>query len=172
MIGKPKFGNCLEFRNEIIDLEKIENKFGIKTPPIYRSFINNFKQITGEIVIDSTNNELKTLSYYVYKKSDGTDTLFEDFMPIEQSLENYDNSDSWIENKVIPIGNHSHGGGILIGIDSSNMDKIYYEYDSGVELIEPDIFSFIKNMTFVENEEGIKNSIYKNWKDEYWREPK
>lgn len=171
MIGKLKKGNCLIFRNDLINLTGLENKIGIKIPPIYRSFIKNFDGILGEIVLDDSKNELQTLSYYIYKKKDGEDILFEDFMPIDQSLINFDNSDSWIENKVMPIGNHSHGGGILVGIGVSNTDKIYYEHGNGIELIEPDIFSFIKNLIFLENDEIETKGIYKGWKDEYWRKP-
>jgi hypothetical protein len=71
----------------------------------------------------------------------------------------------------MPIGNHSHGGGILVGIGVLNTDKIYYEHGNGIELIEPDIFSFIKNLIFLENDEIETKGIYKGWKDEYWRKP-
>ena len=153
MTEKPKYGNCLKFRTAPLDLIKIEEQLTFHIPPIYRSFISNFEQLIGEIIKDPETNELKTLSYYAYFKQDGEDIMFQDFMEIEDSITNRENVDVWIENKLMPIGEHDHGGCLLIGISPTNLDEIYYENDKGLELIEPDIFSFIKNLVFINSTE-------------------
>ena len=159
---------ALKFSDEIPDLSKLEIEFNMKIPPVYKSFISNFKGIRGDIIKLNAEAELQTLTYYVYIK-DGIDTLFEGFMKIGDSLKWRKNSDSWIENNVMPIGQHSHGGCILVGVNSDNSDKIYYEHDSGVEPIESNIYSFLRNLEFVLVDNYKLETIFKNWGDEFWR---
>lgn len=162
---KKKFADFLKFRDTPLKFEDSEQEFDLKLPPIYKSFMSNFEGIYGDI-IRNQEGELETLSYYQYVNKDGNDILFEDFLEIEKVFENHRNSDTWVANGVIPISSHSHGGTILVGYHISNMDKLYFEYDRGLELIEQDIFSFLGNLIFIS--ESDDNKIVKKWGQDYW----
>jgi hypothetical protein len=162
-----KNAECLEFRTTTIDLDELELRYNLRLPPIYRAFIANFEDLRGQLI--KVHDELETLTYYVYYTKDHSDTLFEDFLPIENSLKYRDSSDFWIEQGVMPIGRHSHGGGIVIGIREDNMDKIFYNHDSHFEFIEPNVFSFVRNLKWVESDSKDFGKVYRNWNEDFWK---
>jgi hypothetical protein len=161
-----RFASYLKFREAELAIDNLEKAYGILLPPIYKSFIQEFEGIYGDVYLDS-NGELTTLTYYKYEMN-GADILFEDFMNVEEVLMYAKNCDTWVENNVIPISNHSHGGTILLGVGPNNSDKLFYEHDRGQVLIEENIFSFLRNLTFVLNISSI-NHLYKNWGEDFWR---
>ena len=158
----------MKFRESPLQTEDYEQELGLSLPPIYKSFITQFEGVFGDI-IQNQRGELETLTYYQYLNREGEDLMFEDFLPIVEMFNNHKNSDSWVENGVIPISSHSHGGTILLGIHSSNMDKLFYEHDRGLEFIENDIFSFLRNLTFIMEQTVEKDKVIKKWDKEYWQ---
>lgn len=158
----------LFFRRNAKELSKLEDKFGLLIPPIYRSFISVFETINGDVV-RLQSDELVTLSYYRFLDEAGKDLAFEGFMDIEDSIENRNNTEEWVENKAMPISNHSHGGTIVIGYSPKNMDKIFFEHDEGLEPIADNIYTFLKDLDFVVNQDFSDRSIYKNWGENFWR---
>lgn len=165
---KKSSAEFMKFRKSDIDLSELEKGFNLAIPPIYRSFVEVFDSIAGDI-IKAESNHLETLSYFRYVDAKGNDLMFEGFMDVADSLMYRDNSDSWVENKVMPISSHSHGGAIVIGYSTENMDKLYFEYDQGLVLLENHIYSFIRNLNFVVLEDFPKASIFKNWGEDFWR---
>lgn len=165
---KKSSAEFMKFRKSDIDLSELEKGFNLAIPPIYRSFVEVFDSIAGDI-IKTESNHFETLSYFQYIDTKGNDLMFEGFMDIADSLMYRDNSDSWVENKVMPISSHSHGGTIVIGYSTENMDKLYFEYDQGLVLLENHIYSFIRNLNFVVLEDFPKASIFKNWGEDFWR---
>ncbi len=83
--------------------------------------------------------------------------------------------------KLLKIANLSYpeGGHLYISIDEGSEGKIYIEsfllYDSKqkYKLIETDIFSFINNISLIENSYQMNNyskdQLYRNWDEDFWR---
>lgn len=164
------FANYLKFREVSIDLSILEEKYSLKLPPKFKSFVQNFEGVLGDVYLN-WHGDLQTFSYckYYAHKLDNEDLQFTGFMQIEEVFESFTSSDSWIENGLIPISEHDHGGCILVGIREENQDKLYFEYSNGIEYIEVDIFSFIKNLSLeMEYKENL-NDVYKNWGEKFWR---
>jgi len=156
------------FRKNELDILGLEERYGISVPPIYRSFIEVFDTILGDVV-KLNSEELDTLSYYIYLDEKGNDSLFEDLMDLEDSLKFRNSSDIWVENSVMPITEHSHGGTILIGYSEANCDRLYYQYDDGLKFVENNIYTFLRNLRFEYNESYLKSNLYKNYGDDFWR---
>ncbi len=165
---RRKFADFLFFRKNAIELSELEHKYGFLIPPIYRSFISAFETINGD-VLQLKSGELVTLTYYRFLDETGKDLAFEDFMDIEDSIDNRNNTEEWIENKVIPISNHSHGGTILVGYSPENMDQLFFEHDEGLEPIADNIYEFLKDLDFVINQDFSSSFIYKKWGESFWQ---
>ena len=167
---KKRFADFLEFRKSEINIEDLEKQYNCLLPPIYRSFVSTFEDVLGDVYI-TQKEELKTLTYFRYKSATLSfeEILLEDFMKIEAVFECHRNNDFWIENEVFPITLHSHGGGIVVGAGSSNLDQLFFEHDSGLVWIEENIFSLIKNLEFVQIPDINFKSVYKIWGEDYWR---
>ncbi|KAF9660122.1 SMI1/KNR4 family protein [Tenacibaculum sp. ZH5_bin.1] len=155
------YATFLKFRKESLSLDLLEQEFNLRLPPIFRAFVQNFEGIIGDVYLDE-NNELQTLTYYKYEAHEikNMDLMFTDFLDIEQVFESYNNNDIWFDNGVVPITEHDHGGTILLGIREENQDKLYFEYSNGLEYIENNIFSFLKNLKFVFDYDEVKENIY------------
>lgn len=149
-----------------LSIGELQEKYGFQVPPVYASFVRNFDGLVGD-VLRTVNGELYTLSYYVAKGTDDVDMLFENFLNIEKSIRYRNNVDLWVENKLMPVSSHSHGGAVLVGYGSDNMDKIFYDYNNEVPLIAEDIYDFIARMEVNVISKETENLI-KRWGEDYW----
>lgn len=168
MIESKRYATFLKYRKESFPVDKFEHEYGLELPPMYRLFVSQFEGLSGEVYMDEL-GVLQTLTYYEYKSKvlAGQNLFFEDFIPIENTFRYSRNSDSWIENGVVPISQHSHGGTILLGIQKNNLDKLYFEYERGVVFIEDNIYSFLRNLSFVLDYSGSVERLYKNWNEDF-----
>lgn len=164
---KKEYAGFLKFGNAKHRIEALEEKYEFYLPPIFKAFVTNFSAIHGDVIMTSS-SQIHTLTYYSYS-IEGRDVLFEDFMEIENVFKYRNNSENWIENGVVPITLHSHGGTILLGVKQENSDKLFYEHDEGQILIEDNIFSFLRNLNFVCTENIDFEGIYKKWNENFWR---
>lgn len=165
---KKKSADYLFFRKNSKGLSKLEIRCNFFLPPIYRSFISEFETINGD-VLKLSSGELVTLTYYRFLDKAGKDLAFENFTNIEDSIKNRNNTEEWIENKVMPISDHSHGGTILVGYSPENMDNLFFEHDEGLELIADNIYDFLGGLDFVVNQDFSDKPIYKKWGENFWR---
>ena len=169
-LQKKDFGSYLKFRKEGISLNPFEEKYGIDLPPVFKSFLTEFDGIVGDVYMDDS-GEVLTLTYYEYHciALGGKNLFFQDFIPIEDIFKYRSNSDTWVEHGVVPISEHSHGGTILLGIRNDNFDMLFFEYERGIVFIEPNIYSFLRNLNFVMEYAGSTKKLYKNWGEDFWR---
>lgn len=164
-----KDARFLELRETILETEELERIYGIKIPPIYKSFVSVFQNLKGESFIDFKDGKPKTLGHYVYLKDGESDIMLDGFMAIEDSLKFRNNADTWVENNVMPIGHHPHGGVLMIGFSEENLDKVFFEHEQGVEYLESNILVFISKIKFKLVSEVDLNEIIKGWSEEHWR---
>lgn len=164
---KKSSAEFLKFRESEINLSELEERHQTLIPPIYRSFLEVFDSIKSD-VIKLKSGSIDYLNYYQYFDGDGYDLLLEGIMDIESSLKYKDNAESWIENRLMPITSHSHGGTILLGYHDSNSDKLFFEYDEGPQLIENNIYTFLRKLRFKFNESYSKETLYKKWGENFW----
>ncbi|WP_010517971.1 SMI1/KNR4 family protein [Croceivirga radicis] len=165
---RKHFANFLKYRSEVLSVQGLEDEHGFKLPPVYKSFITQFEGVFGDVYMDSQ-EELQTLTYYEYYSEEGENLFFEDFLPVDNIFKYQSNSDSWVEHGVAPITEHSHGGTILLGIKENNLDKLYFEYERGLVLIEENIYSFLRNLKFTFEYSESKEKLYKKWGEDFWR---
>lgn len=165
---KNTFASALKFRVNTLPINDFEREFGFNLPPVYRSFISDFEDVIGEIYIDN-DGEFQTLTYFEYYSEEGKNLQFEDFLPIENTFKYAKNNDLWIENGVIPITKHSHGGCIVLGCNEDNLDQLFFENGGGLEFIENNVYEFIKNLQFTVEDDSLLDKIYKNFGEDFWR---
>ena len=157
-------------RKSILDLNALEEQHGLILPPVYRSFISRFYDLSGQ-VFQGADGEHDTLSYFEYdaRLLGGKDLFFQGFMRVEEVFKYHKNSDLWVEEGVFPITHHDHGGTIVVGIAGDKADKLYFEHGNGLEFIEEHVYSFLRHLKPVMAFEGDQSRLYQNWSEGFWR---
>lgn len=164
-----KVADFLVFRDRYEGKLLDHDNLDFSIPPIYHSFLSVFVGIRCDELLDNSIGLKKPLNYYEFHKEDGEDLFFQNFIPIEESLMGYLNSEFWMDSKVIPISNHDHGGNLVLGCGSGNMDMIYFDYSNGLEFIANNIYHFLMKLNFTEHPEYKGLKPYKNWYEDFWR---
>jgi hypothetical protein len=180
------------FKTENISARKIEIeieilKYNLFLPPILKLFYTNYPlnlkiyrdrtvfgfyhKITNSITefAGPTDNDLREKGYLI--------TTFYDFEYFRNVIADFFNDDYLnLEKEFICIGETEWRFPLLIGISSSNIDKVYvYNMDDDrLEFLTENIFEyfFLFEFTFstFNFPEGKQLSdLYKNWSEDFWR---
>ncbi len=171
----------LEFRETILETESLEIKYGIKLPPIFKSFYTVFQPyFLMEKYKASKGEEFKQFTKLIYSSLElETYTHEEDefgldsFKDLEEML-SFEPSNKDHLKDLLFIGNHGYWGGIMVGIGSNNADKIFSNTGpKPVKYVANNIFELIHKMVIVHDEIDEpwidKSKLYKNWGEQYWR---
>jgi len=171
----------LHFREEVLDTESIEKKYGVTLPPIFKAFYSVFKpyfrvekyiNINSSEPISFTNLIYSSLNLdsYTYEHDE---FAFESFKELEDLL-TFPPSDKTYLKDLLFIANHGYWGGLMVGIGVDNYDKIYHNSNSKVvTFLANNIFELIQKMVVVQeeiDEPFIDTSkLYKKWGENFWR---
>lgn len=171
----------LQFRDNVLDITSLEEQYGIQLPPIYRSFISVFKPGFAHIKAKKTDREgyLSFLfpiysSYELEEYTIDDDELgLESFKEVEEVFDFPPSNEGYLKGYLF-IANHGFFGGLLVGIEEENKDKIFLSTDSTViTFMANNIFEFIQKIKLVEynfDTPGVDTSrLYKNWGEDFWR---
>ncbi|WGK66190.1 SMI1/KNR4 family protein [Croceiramulus getboli] len=171
----------LQFRDEIKDIAFLEEKYGFKLPPIFRSFIAVFKPYFAHIKVKKISQEgFQSFVVPFYSSqdlkeytSDDDELAFESFKEAEDLFSFEPSNKGYLEDLVF-ISNHGYGGGLLVGIGEHNKDQIYHNADSTViKFMANNIFELIHKMELIQFDfetPSIDTSrLYKNWGEDFWR---
>jgi len=158
-------------------------------PPIYKSFISNYKvgretTLKPIVYLDSRYNEKLSVARLIYIPNPG-EIVFGCFFSVEESEEIMSRlfvEDRSLLNDFMLVGEDGTGHYfIMVGISEENMDQIFIEsadksFSGGERLtkVSNDIYNFINDFAFVEMEQGIGygveySQLYKNWGEDFWR---
>lgn len=178
----------LQFREQILDISDLEEKYGFILPPIYRAFITTFQPSFSHIkfkakeVHSSIRDGFGSFVVVIYPKEKKEYYTVEDdllcldsFLEVEEVLSFRQRAyTGWTED-VLFIGDHGYWGGLMVGIGAHNADKIYH-YDSSAKMkyIAKNIFSLIKEMQLVKYDHipflsVDTTKLYKKWGENFWR---
>lgn len=171
----------LQFRDKVLDVSSLEEKYGIKLPPIYRSFISVFKPYFAHHKVRKTNQEgyqsfiipfYSSLELAEYT-SDDDELALESFKEVEE-LFSFEPSNKGHLTDLLFIANHGYGGGLLVGIGENNKDQIFHNADSTVvNFMANNIFELIHKIGLVQYDFETPpidtSSLYKNWGEDFWQ---
>ncbi|SNQ45035.1 hypothetical protein [Cellulophaga lytica] len=167
---------------EIIDFKKWEDKYQLVLPPIFKTFIENFK-IESELknikFLDSDEDEsqLGTIRF----NNGNISILISNFMSIKDIYTDWKGGgefEEWEKYGIIRIGHlgESGGGGICIGNTDRNKDEIWQlnwdtpEYN---RKIANNIFEFVRGLSFTTEFSNLDRidypKLYKKWGDSHWK---
>jgi hypothetical protein len=164
------------------NIHGLEQKYSLAFPPRYRLFISLFDLEGMESQLEYEDGEgnpdyFGGLTYL--DSSFGPDqdiVMFDEFLPPEVSLSNWDADDDWAEAKFLPIATCGHGGNVLLGYSPQNGDQVFLQDQFGqVFLLNNDIFDFVKHLAFEavpeeELDEGVTyDQLYRNLGEDIFR---
>ncbi len=181
MIFDKNIFRFLQFRETILDINHLENKYQITLPPIYRSFITVFQPCFAHIKYKFNNKEgYGSFVVPIYSSiekdsytSDDDEFSFDFFKEPEEVLSFQRSNEGYLKDFLF-IANHGYSGGLLVGIGESNKDKIFHNTDSSIiEYIAENIFELIQKMHLAkydfESPPIDEKNLYKNWGEDFWR---
>jgi len=165
--------------SESLDIDKLENSYSIKLPPLYRAFVETF--VLGEdlIISDkycSSNESLLHASYFVYEEN--REVMFGGFNDINKALSLKNEVEEWNSNGYIPIGYCGFNGGIVLGTEGESVDEIIlHDFDGDVEFmpIAKNIFEFVRGLVLepiyeAHLKDNVKfDQLFMNWGEDFWR---
>jgi hypothetical protein len=180
MLDKNLF-RFLQFRKKALDVQILEDKYGIVLPPIYRSFIRVFKPYFAHQKLANENidtfksfvtpfySSLKLDSYTI----DDDEFAFESFKELEEVM-TFERSNKGHLKNLLFIANHGYSGGLLLGIGKENKDKIFHNTDDTIiKYIAEDIYDLLGKMHLIQYDfelPSVETSrLYKNWGEDFWR---
>jgi len=167
-------------------IKSLENQIGTKLPPIFRAFILNFNydHILDDKLLCYYNEKYST-TLQMYEAEYVTDKriAFHNFWKLEKiipnmkSIYNQEGDDKIEIEKYIGLGECSNQGIILLGISEANIDQIFIEYnvqEPRIKKVENNIFEFLRNYRIELSQidlpgESNKESLYRNWNENFWR---
>lgn len=171
----------LQFRDKVLNINNLEQDYGIELPPIYRSFITVFKPYFAHHKIKKSNEEgYKSFIIPFYSSlelneytSDDDELAFESFKEVEELL-SFEPSNKGHLKDLLFISNHGYGGGLLVGIGENNKDQIFHNTDSTtVQFMANNIFELIHKIGLVQYDfdpPSIDTSnLYRKWGEDFWR---
>lgn len=187
----------LEFRTHKLDLKSYEKKLGFSFPPVYGSFISNFKpELKGHYVyvprtshekkfIDSDYRKISIIAYSSENQGELTaeddELAFMSFKSMESMLTFCVPDEAGMEDLIF-ISDHGTSDALLLGIGIENKDKIFLYSEireETVSLIAENIFDFLGSCQVVESHldkqyygsirEVITTNLYKKWGEDFWR---
>ena len=150
----------LEYREEILDTKPMETKYGIRLPPVFKSFYSVYKPyFLVEKYKSSNNGEHIQFTKLIYssQKSDSythddDEFALDSFKELEELL-TFEPSNKGHLKDLLFIGNHGYFGGLLVGIGEDNADKIYMNIGpKPVIFIAENIFELIHKMVVIHTE--------------------
>lgn len=162
-----------------IDINGLENQYGIQLLPLYRVFIETFdigidKLLDHRFLSPETEN-LHECSTYIY--GDG-EVDFMDFNDPEQVFEIW-KENFYPEKGYLPIGATGLNEGLFVGTKGENTDVIFSIRNDTEprQFTKPcaHIFEFVKGLRVVSLDEkylfgDIKyDNLYKKWDEDFWR---
>ncbi len=172
----------LQFRDKVLDIDHLEEKYQIKLPPIFRSFITVFKPYFAHIKYKRKDKEefgsfvvpLYTQMEKENYSSDDDELAFESFKEVEQILSFLPSNEEHLEGYLF-IANHGYWGGLLVGIGEENKDKIFWNSDdTTIHYMAENIFELLQKFQlvkyhFIEQPLVDENKLYKLWGEDFWR---
>lgn len=175
--------SMLDARNieNSIDIDALERQYGLKLPPIYRLFIQTYylgeKKIHRETYWNDESNDFSYLSTYSFAPNPNVG--FSHFNDVEKSFEIW--SSGWLDDtiykkKYFPIASGNFGG-IYLGLDTQETDKIIFDGESKdrFTILSDNIFDFMRSVSVQLLDEKYLSSricyeqLYKKWGEEFWR---
>ena len=176
--------NFLEFRKEVLKIDDIASNDSLQLPPVYKSFITVFEPYLKYDRFDlGKGHEKVDLIFPKYFRGNGQQkfTISDksicplDFKEVEELLE-IDESDMWEgwKGDLIFIANHSHYGGLMLGVKEYNADKIFYsDGNDAPKFVADHIFEFLNRIYFVlftdQYPDLEVSDLYKRWGEDLWR---
>jgi len=174
----------LQFREKVLDVSFVEETYGVKLPPIYRSFISVFKPEFAFIKIKRPNEDYQGFIYPCYSTKvketytmDDDELMFSHFRSPEELFVYGQSNVDHLKGYCL-IAEHSYAGGLLVGIGEHNQDQIFHIADSAdISFMENNIFELIHRMGLVHDNMDPPldpplvdtSKLYKNWGEDFWR---
>jgi hypothetical protein len=171
----------LQFRDKVLDIKELEDKYQIKLPPIYRSFITVFKPCFGHIKYKRKESEgfgsFVIPMYSSIEKenytSDDDELSFDFFKEADEMLSWPPSNEGYLKDYLF-IGNHGYSGGLLVGIGEENQDKIFHNTDNIIiSYIAENIFELLQKFRLTKYDFDTpsidETKLYKLWGEDFWR---
>lgn len=170
--------------NDKPDISKLERKYGIIVPPIYRLFTETFS--LGELITEKfysdQYHDYYNCGYIEYAPLPLKNKRFlsiTKFIEITELFPEWDFSKTekeWTQYSLLRITDIGMGGGLFLGTKDDMKDGIYrvvWDWDEPYEKVAENIFEFVQGLSFVEDEEnmyGVKlGELYRLWNEDFWR---
>lgn len=163
-------------------LLEYDSLFGQAIPPIFRLFCEIFeldKEFKSPKFFHEKYNSLYTMGDLYFKPLKDWPIRISKFDSLHKIFHNWDlkkAEDDWKKFKFLRIVSVDIGGGIYVGTEGKNKDKIFlivWDWDENYIELADNIFEFVSSLEFSEDESklyGYKYSqFYKNWGDGYWK---
>ena len=154
-----KLFNAVNDSNTILKLDQIENLYGIKLPPKYRSFFEKFYPYhLNELNKDERIYYIDLFNMRIFG------AYFMPFEELEQEFEiNFHDNEELFGWKLVPIfrcGENPHAG-FYVGFGENNLDVVYYVDE---ERISPNFKYPLDTENLPEN---VKRSVTRVAKDAF-----
>ena len=163
---------------KVNNLELLDDVFcGYKFPPIYQIFLKNFDLGINANFTPTLETGDTFGNFYLFNISaEYSGVCITNFFSLKELFDDNDyskNNEILINYNLIRIGTVSIGGGVCIGTGNENLDKIYLYIGDEKKIVHlsNDIFNFLKTLRFEIDDfnDFDKNSLYKNWNEDFWR---
>lgn len=167
--------NLVNFKEEIFE-------FIIETPSFYLQFLklvynNKFSRIEFNICKIKEDEILKPLQIVYHGDIEKREFLTLENFFIPRDINSYVDKDG-LKYLVIAASEDPGKGGVLVGVDTGNVDKIYkYRWEESdmlpdqTKLLAENIFDFIKDLKTLEmwEEKYDRDLLWKNYKNSYYQ---
>lgn len=182
MLINKNIDNFLQFRKHQIDIEKIEIENKCALPPVYKAFISSFQPVLGNVTfMNPESGEQEDFTSFVFSSTlktdytiDDDELSFESFIDPNDLFKNDQRTQYIKKYGVLPISYHGFGGGLVVGLNDDNLDKIYFSHDSeDMKFIAKNIFELLQRFQIVpvlyDHPELDEKKFYKKWGENFWR---
>lgn len=175
--------NILRVKDSI---NNIENKISLpyELPPLYKMFLTIFDIESSQFFSENfiyENSQIDGFNLF-YLKLKEFNLQIHHFYNQKDLADDFDayliDDEIYYNLKLVRIGMHELGGGIMLGCDpKSNFDEIFIYFWDDLQLIRcaSNIFEFISlihsEIDQYQIESTIKSTsnLYKNWGEDFWR---
>lgn len=164
---------------------EFEDKTGIKLPPIFKAFAQNYDlDFFSEAIFNRFYNpEFNT--FLCFEKPTyipNPEIVFYDFIKpanyikAKENIYHYEEDVEIISDKICIA--EIAGGLLLLGHGESNLDYIYSDFianDERLNKVADNIFDFLRNMELKVDEDELQrnkvdtNRLFKKWGEDFWR---
>lgn len=164
---------------------EMEKELGFNLPYMFKLFLSLYEvgedNISTHVYLNPKFNKVTQCGIVLFKPSEEEEYGFDGFYNESKLIDDFKSysfdSEEFVKYGLIRIASINTGGGIFIGTNEANSDKIYlvnWSKDEDYELIAENIFEFSKKLFFREEEVFLNlnesySDLYKKWGEDFWR---